>query len=153
MPIYRLMTTSITPTLPTPIIEVMTEVQAPIFTRAFLRTIGQALQQAVRLPRNSSITLRIVGDRRMRQLNQRYRTVPEVTDVLSFGYDRSTADIVICYPQAQRQAKAKQHPLRRECAWLVIHGMLHWLGYDHEAAADAKVMRPLEQDILRYGQF
>lgn len=89
----------------------------------------------------------------MQQMNQRYRATAAVTDVLSFRYSATAADILICYPQAQRQAKAKQQSLRHECAWLVIHGLLHWLGYDHETAADAKIMRPLEQRILAYGQF
>lgn len=145
------MVTRITPIRPT--IELVTDVRRTVLTRTLLQTILSAIQHFIPLPSASTITIRVVGDKQMQKLNQRYRSVPEVTDVLSFGYNQAAADIVLCYPQAKRQAQAKQQTLRYECAWLVIHGILHWLGYDHETAADAKVMRPLEQAMLHYGQF
>lgn len=140
--------------IPTTItIDLITDVPAPVFTRSFLQRIHQACQRYIRFPKHSAATVRVVGDQRMQRLNQQYRGLAAVTDVLSFGYTPAAADIVICYPQAKRQATAKQLSFRRECAWLVIHGLLHWQGYDHETAAEARVMRPLEQKILAYGQF
>lgn len=84
----------------------------------------------------------------MKQLNEQYRGVKAVTDVLSFPYDEHCGEIVICYPQAVMQAAQKQSSTAHELAWLLIHGILHLLKYDHETAADAKIMRPLERKIL-----
>ena len=92
----------------------------------------------------------VVGDAEMKGLNQRYRQQASVTDVLSFPYGHDGGEIVLCYSQAKRQAKLKQDSLRREVSWLLIHGLLHLLGYDHERTRDAQVMRPLEQKILAY---
>lgn len=119
-------------------------------TKTWIVHIWQVMRRFVIVPRTARITITVVGDTAMQSLNQRYRGVQSVTDVLSFAYDKQAGDIVICYPQAKRQAMVKQHSLKRECAWLVVHGLLHWLGYDHERAADAKVMRPLEQRIMQY---
>ncbi|MBI3943948.1 MAG: rRNA maturation RNase YbeY, partial [Chloroflexi bacterium] len=74
------------------------------------------VQTVARWPKASAVAIVIVGDRRMRKLNHAYRGVDEVTDVLTFRYSRTAGDVVICYPQARRQAKAKQTSLRRECA-------------------------------------
>lgn len=119
-------------------------------TQAWLEKIWRVVKRRLALPAQASVTVVVVGDTAMKTMNARYRGVASVTDVLSFGYDKSAGDIMICYPQAKRQAQAKQQSLKRECAWLVVHGILHWRGYDHETAADAKVMRPLEQRILHY---
>jgi probable rRNA maturation factor len=119
-------------------------------SQAWLEHIWQAVRRIVSVPVTGQLDVVIVGDRTMRVLNARYRGVTSVTDVLSFGYSRNSGEVVICYPQALRQARSKQHPIQRECAWLVVHGILHWLGYDHESAQDAKVMRPLERHILAY---
>lgn len=119
-------------------------------TQVWLTHIWEVMRLFVKFPSTACLTVIVVGDQAMRALNQRYRNVHSVTDVLSFAYDKQTGDIVVCYPQAKRQAIAKQHTLQRECAWLVVHGLLHWLGYDHERAADANVMRPLEKHIMQY---
>lgn len=119
-------------------------------TQAWLTHIWEVMHQFVKFPPTAYLTVTVVGDKAMQTLNRRYRGVKSVTDVLSFAYDVHTGDIIVCYPQARRQAIAKQHALQHECAWLVVHGILHWLGFDHEHAADAKVMRPLEQRIIQY---
>jgi rRNA maturation RNase YbeY len=58
-------------------------------------------------------------------------------------------DVVISVPTARRQARERRHGLRREMAWLMIHGILHLLGYDHEKANDARRMRRKERALLR----
>ena len=119
-------------------------------TQAWLEKIWRSTERQLTLPAAASVTVVVVGDKAMKTMNTRYRGVASVTDVLSFSYDPTAGDIMVCYPQAKRQAAAKQQALKRECAWLVVHGILHWRGYDHETAADARIMRPLEQRILRY---
>jgi len=88
--------------------------------------------------------LSLVGDRRMRQLNRRFRHKDRSTDVLAFAsregraphrFNRAAAhlgDIVIAMPTAWRQAKADGRRLEEELVTLLIHGVLHLCGYDHE---------------------
>ncbi|EKD76546.1 MAG: hypothetical protein ACD_43C00067G0003 [uncultured bacterium] len=119
-------------------------------TQSWLEHVWRAITKTVKLPQTIQLNIVVVGDAYMKTMNQRYRGVTKVTDVLSFGYNKTCGDVVVCYPQAKRQARTKQQSLQRECAWLVVHGILHWRGYDHECAADAQVMRSLEQRILSY---
>lgn len=124
-------------------------VAAPAFTGQLANRALAGVQQVLRLQQPFDISIVLVGDARMMKLNAQHRKQAKVTDVLSFPYGAASGEVVICYPQAKRQAQAKQQPLKRELSWLLIHGILHVLGYDHEQAKDALVMRPLEQSILR----
>ncbi len=123
------------------------------------------------------VSLAIVGEGRMRKLNKIYRGKNKVTDVLSFG-DKSVltylakafprlkkgedavfisppdgvkrlGEIVICYPYAKKQARRLGNSLEKELAILLIHGILHLLGYDHEKSGhEAEKMRKMEKEIL-----
>jgi len=111
----------------------------------------------------AELSLLLVGDRFMRRLNRLYRRKDHTTDVLAFpmpspqpsplrggGLGRGLGDIVISLPQAERQAAQAGHPLEREMAVLVIHGLLHLLGYDHERSArEARRMSRRERAIAR----
>jgi probable rRNA maturation factor len=57
-------------------------------------------------------------------------------------------EVVISYPQALKQAREAKHPVKKEVAVLLIHGILHLLGYDHEKSRDEKRMKPRETAIL-----
>ncbi len=101
---------------------------------------------------------------RVRQLNRDYRGVDQPTDVLAFymrpqrGSESSFAnppdgvarlgDVIISCPQALAQAKEQAHSVQRELALLVIHGVLHLLGYDHEEPREAERMRAREEELL-----
>jgi len=103
-------------------------------------------------PAHDSFAVRLVGDRAMRAFNRDYRGVDKTTDVLSFsgagGADaRHLGDVVISVPQAVRQAAEAGHSVARELRQLVLHGMLHCLGYDHER--DDGEMRRLERRLRR----
>ena len=76
----------------------------------------------------------IASDAALRQANGRFRGRPEVTDVLSFpeGEGPDLGSILISAPQARRQARELGHPVDAELKILVLHGLLHLLGYDHE---------------------
>ena len=85
----------------------------------------------------SSLAIRFVGDRAMRALNTRYRDVEGTTDVLSFAGEETPegwhlGDLAISVPVARRQAAALGHSVDRELKCLVLHGVLHCLGHDHE---------------------
>lgn len=113
----------------------------------------------------SDLSLLLVGDRAMRRLNRRYRSKDRTTDVLAFPMQhvrprltshasRFTSsmlgDVVISLLQAERQAARAGHSLEREMAVLMIHGLLHLLGYDHERSArEAARMSRREASVLR----
>lgn len=97
----------------------------------------------------ASISIAAVGNKEIRALNKKYRRKDKVTDVLSFAYDdEELGDIVICIPQVKRQAKNIGRAVRDELALMVVHGVLHLLGYDHETLADERRMFWIQHDIL-----
>ncbi len=93
---------------------------------------------------DAELSVLFVGDRAMRSLNRKYRGKDKTTDVLSFSYREGRfpyiqknllGDIVISVPKADRQAKTEGHTLQKEINRLLVHGLTHLLGYDHEAGA------------------
>ena len=120
----------------------------------------------------------VADDDTVRELNLRHRGLDETTDVLSFspshegkyygvddsedrngdgvefvlppGDELGLGEVVISYPQAQRQAETAGHGLDRELTVLLVHGILHLLGHDHEVASDAKAMKVAEAEALTH---
>jgi len=104
----------------------------------------------------------ISDDATVRELNRRYLGVDEPTDVISFGLseegDRPFAlppgeaaplgEVIVSYPTAVRQAAEQGHSVEAEVAHLLVHGILHLLGYDHIEAQDERIMRRREGEIL-----
>jgi rRNA maturation RNase YbeY len=109
-------------------------------------------------PMEASVGVLLVCDRYMRELNLDYRGLDRTTDVLSFSQlegrsCRAAAaelgDIVISPAQALRQAEERGETLDQEMAALLIHGLLHLIGYDHEKNGyQARKMRAMEKELL-----
>ena len=105
----------------------------------------------------SELSLELVGDRRMRRLNRMYRKNDRTTDVLAFPMREShnpcpmlLGDVVISVPTARRQAKESGRSLGDELAALLVHGVLHLCGYDHERSPrEAVRMRRRETAIIK----
>jgi probable rRNA maturation factor len=97
----------------------------------------------------SGVTLRIVGEREGRRLNAAFRKKDRPTNVLSFPYGGGSGDVVLCHPVIAREARAQGKPLAAHYAHLVVHGILHLRGYDHEKKRDALRMERREISILR----
>jgi probable rRNA maturation factor len=98
------------------------------------------------------MTVAVVPDRLVRELNRRHRRKDAATDVLSFPADEPgyLGDVVIALGVAKRQAVKAGHSLATEFRVLALHGLLHLLGYDHER--DTGEMRRLEQRLLKAGR-
>jgi probable rRNA maturation factor len=98
------------------------------------------------------ITVRVVGEAEARRLNRVYRGRDRATNVLSFAYERSrravNGDLLLCAPLIRREAARQGKPLEAHYAHLVVHGLLHLQGYDHEAPREARRMETLETQIL-----
>lgn len=116
----------------------------------------------------------VTDDETVHKLNATYRGLDETTDVLAFSWQHQGSwegeeeqplkplvpfpptpsgkdplgEVVISYPQAERQALERGHPVRHELSLLLVHGMLHLLGYDHGEPQDESRMKKLEALVL-----
>lgn len=77
------------------------------------------------------LSMALVGQGRIKELNKKYRKKNKVTDVLSFKYDGS-GEIIICLREVRKNAKKFKSTFKKELARVLIHGILHILGYNHE---------------------
>jgi probable rRNA maturation factor len=101
--------------------------------------------------RDATVTLRFVGKREGRTLNARYRGKEYATNVLAFVYDARpplSGDVVLCAPVLREEARAQHKALADHCAHLVVHGMLHLQGYDHDTDRATRAMEARETAIL-----
>jgi len=102
------------------------------------------------------LTVVISNNADIRELNRTYRHIDAPTDVLSFVYDmrdpetnaRYLGDIIISAEKLKEQAEEAGHSIDRELCILVVHGVLHLNGYDHEVEEDEPVMLPLQDKII-----
>ena len=115
-------------------------------TAPALRRWAKAAQE-----RDCVVTVRFVGTREGQTLNGLYRGKDYATNVLAFVYDDEiplAGDIVLCAPVLRQEAKAQGKTLADHCAHLVVHGMLHLQGYEHDTVRAARAMEARETAIL-----
>ena len=104
------------------------------------------------LARKASVTLRFVGAAEARRLNREFRGKDYATNVLTFVYapaPRLAGDVVICAPVVAREAREQGKAIEAHYAHLVVHGLLHLQGHDHETDVGAAAMERRERAILR----
>ncbi|MBI4755795.1 MAG: rRNA maturation RNase YbeY [Betaproteobacteria bacterium] len=97
------------------------------------------------------VTVRLVDQKEGRELNAAWRGRDNATNVLSFPYEappRLAGDLVLCAPVVEQEAHAQEKPLASHYAHLMVHGMLHLLGWDHESEEEAALMEAKEREIL-----
>ena len=102
------------------------------------------------LSREARVTLRYVAESEGRRLNRSYRGKDYATNVLTFIYGTKPleGDVVICAPVVAREAKAQGKAVAAHHAHLLVHGLLHLQGFDHEREREAKKMESRERRIL-----
>jgi probable rRNA maturation factor len=129
---------------------------------AWLRAIARRVLAAESVAAPGRVGIVVADDETVRELNHRFLGLDEPTDVLSFGLaaadeapfalppeeEASLGEVVIAYPTALRQAEEAGRPAEVEVAHLLVHGLLHLLGYDHERPEDEGAMRRREEEIL-----
>jgi probable rRNA maturation factor len=100
----------------------------------------------------SELTVLLTSDEKLRSLNRDFRGKDKPTNVLSFpaaaNPDGYRGDVAIAYAVTQKEAKESGKNFADHATHLVVHGVLHLAGFDHERARDAKIMEPLEVKIL-----
>mgnify|MGYP005863891945 CR=1 FL=1 len=134
-------------------IEIINLTKSPI-ERDFLQKISKNILKILGQNQKTEISLAIVGQNRMRSLNKKYREENQVTDVLVFAnfvqepLQNFLGEIIICYPQAKKQAKRFGHSLRKELTILLIHAILHLVGYDDKTEDNRKKMEAKQEEIL-----
>lgn len=131
----------------------------PAVSEERLRAVGEAVLHQEGVP--GQATLVITGDERIQELNRVYRGLDEPTDVLSFSAQEGSADfvaapeashylgdVIVSYPRAVAQAAEQGHAVEEELDLLIVHGLLHLLGYDHAEEAERAVMWAQQEAIL-----
>lgn len=121
----------------------------------------QVVADLHQLSERTEVSITIVTDGEIHQLNRDYRQVDRPTDVLSFALDEGEepeltdgpeehllGDIIISAETAERQGREFGHGLEREIVYLAVHGLLHLLGYDHMREEDRAVMRDKEEEAM-----
>jgi len=115
-------------------------------TAASLRRWAKAAQED-----DCVVTVRFVGAREAQTLNSLYRGKDYATNVLAFVYDGQRplrGDLVLCAPVLRQEARTQRKPLFDHCAHLVVHGMLHLQGYQHDTVRATRAMEARETAIL-----
>jgi probable rRNA maturation factor len=152
--------------------EVSIRIETPFrgrLDRAALRRLAVRVLKAESVEPPAEVSLAVTDDETVRDLNRRYRGLDEPTDVLSFGHEAAAApfgrvrtapfvtppdgvrrlgEVILSYPTAERQAGEAGRSVQEEAAHLVVHGILHLLGYDHESLLDERRMRAQEKSLL-----
>jgi len=108
-----------------------------------------------RFRNHGGVTIRIVDETESRQLNEKWRKAKGATNVLSFpaggavpGDPDLLGDIVICAPVVKREADEQHKTFDAHLAHMIVHGLLHLLGYDHVTEQDATLMESIETSLL-----
>lgn len=121
-------------------VEMLKKVKAPT-SKQLVSRVAEVVARVVSSRRAYQVSLALVGDMEIKRLNHFYRCKNKITDVLSFGAKQKDfilpdknylGEVVISYPQLCRQAKANKVSVKQEFVFLLAHGLLHLLGYDHE---------------------
>ncbi len=117
-----------------------------VLTRA---SVARWIRAALQAP--AEMTVRIVGEEEGRSLNEAWRGKDNPTNVLTFAYEQGPsihADLVLCAPVVEREAREQGRSLDAHYAHLLVHGTLHAQGLDHEKDGDAAKMEARETEIL-----
>ena len=121
-----------------------------LLTARLKRAASAALKKAGKKS-DGTLTILLADDARLRELNTRFRGKKKPTNVLSFPAQDASylGDVAIAWGVTAREARESGKSFSDHASHLVVHGVLHLLGYDHEADKDAKIMESLEVKILK----
>jgi probable rRNA maturation factor len=136
--------------------------KSPRLTVQSVRRVAEAMLEALALP-EAELSVLLTDDRTIHALNRQHRDKDRPTDVLSFPLDedaeapdsrqegepRVLGDVVISLDTAERQARGRKRPLAEEVRFLLAHGLLHLIGYDHDTAPRKRRMGAMTRKLVR----
>lgn len=112
---------------------------------------SKSILSYLKLPSSTEVSISFIDDGYMRELNLKYRDNNRTTDVLSFPQEGELlGDILISVDKATAQSEELGHTFEQEVRRLVVHGILHLLGYDHKKLQEARLMEEKEKEILEF---
>lgn len=117
-------------------------------SKDLIKRVEKAVNSGIPIEKHGVIEVAFVSEVHIQRLNRMHRGKDSITDVLSFEYPDQTdiiGDVAICYAQAERQAHGD---VAQEVLDLLVHGILHVLGYDHEKPGQDKIMFSLQDKIV-----
>ena len=141
---------------------ILVSVEEPFSSRldeTWLRKVARTVLAGEGVPA-AELDVLVTDDATVQELNRTYAGEDEPTDVLSFSLQEGEqmvaapdgllhlGEVIISYPTAERQARERGHPVQREVAHLLIHGVLHLLGYDHALPEEERLMQARENLYL-----
>lgn len=105
------------------------------------------------------VNIILIDNKKIHEINKKYRKIDRETDVISFALEdedsminassyRILGDIYVSIDKAKAQAKEYHHSFKRELCFLVVHGLYHLLGYDHETKEEEKIMFQKQEEVL-----
>ena len=118
----------------------------------FMNKVAKSATEILKVEDNVYLNVVICDNEMIKDYNNRYRQIDRETDVLSFPSDEEgeLGDILISLPKATLQAEEYGHSLKRELSFLLCHGILHCMGYDHMTKEEETVMFNLQEEILNH---
>ena len=118
--------------------------------REFMNLVAKTASDELNVKENKLLNVVICDNEMIKSYNKTYRNIDKETDVLSFPSDEDLelGDILISIDKAKAQAIEYGHTLKRELSFLLCHGILHCLGYDHMTKEEEEVMFNLQEEIL-----
>ncbi len=120
-------------------------------SQKLVKTVLSKYCQALKI-KATELSVVFVTSAEIRKLNKTYRRQDKPTDVLSFAYEydkkRLNGEIIICYKIVRQNAMEYHHSVNQEISQLLMHSLLHLIGYDHKKAGAARKMEALENKII-----
>ena len=99
---------------------------------------------------NKNLSIAFVGDKLIRKLNNQYRGKDRITDILSFdGEEEDLGEIIINYAQIKRQAKKYSKSVQDELVFILVHGLLHLIGYDDQNEKERNIIIKKGEDFIK----
>jgi probable rRNA maturation factor len=116
--------------------------------------------EKLKLEKGTEVSITFTNNEEIHQLNKEYRDIDRPTDVLSFPFYNSfnlpvkmLGDVIISLEKADSQSEEYGHSFKREISFLIVHGILHLLGYDHHTPEEEKEMFGLQKELLQEYSF
>lgn len=127
-----------------------------LLTKKYIESVGSALEAVTKIPQKGYINIVVVSSAEIAELNAAYRGKEGATDILTFPYLESVkmdedvaGEIYLCLEKIELYAKERWVTYEEQLKYIIIHGLVHMLGYDHETEKEWKEMEKIESAIIK----